>query len=478
VNNSAPVGAAAPPASTPDSCRPLSLDHATPAAGVGEALERARLLGPARETDAGRQLARGFLSWSRALDHLRLPALRRLAENQPVDPNDPDTWRGRDEHAQAVLRRHGITRLDAHRLTTTAVATLINGQARADRDAGLDWSTVTVPAARLDARLRRSHARLPIALDDPAVYAFRNDQRRALAGRLGLTGEQAEDLSRWTLANPAAFDADELRCWRIASPTWLALADERLPAVETVDRPVGVFVVPALRAGDGWQLVPVLSLDAIRLVDSLGGRVERDLGAAALPISSVTRLLERINGQTLHAGPKEGLDSASQLAAELSRELGMRVSPGVPRDKRDRWGRLLVTRRADTGSGGAHGAELALRAVTFAGRDFTTRRLGAAALSERYTQRSAVMDLGEAVQTAIERGLPLLLSSEAAGQLKDTVRVGRMKGRPGVLTITGSDGVSASTAASSPSRRSPSCARSSAPTRRSRSTPARARSCA
>ena len=55
------------------------------------------------------------------------------------------------------------------------------------------------------------------------------------------------------------------------------------------------------------------------------------------------------------------------------------------------------------------------------------------------------MDLGEAVQTAVERGLPLLLSTEAAGHLKDTVRVGRMKGRPGMLTITTADGVSATT---------------------------------
>ena len=55
------------------------------------------------------------------------------------------------------------------------------------------------------------------------------------------------------------------------------------------------------------------------------------------------------------------------------------------------------------------------------------------------------MELGEAVQTAIERELPLLLSSEAAGQLRDSVRVGRMKGRPGALTITTADGVSAST---------------------------------
>ena len=55
------------------------------------------------------------------------------------------------------------------------------------------------------------------------------------------------------------------------------------------------------------------------------------------------------------------------------------------------------------------------------------------------------MDLGEAVQTAVERELPLLLSTEAAGHLKDSVRVGRMKGRPGMLTITSSDGVSATT---------------------------------
>ena len=89
--------------------------------------------------------------------------------------------------------------------------------------------------------------------------------------------------------------------------------------------------------------------------------------------------------------------------------------------------------------------EVELRAITFPARDFAQRRLGAAPRDDRYGQLSAVMDLGEAVQTAVERELPLLLSTEAAGHLKDTVRVGRMKGRPGVLTITTSDGLSAST---------------------------------
>jgi hypothetical protein len=109
--------------------------------------------------------------------------------------------------------------------------------------------------------------------------------------------------------------------------------------VETVDRPVGVFVVPAV-SGTGWQLVPVLSLDAIRLVAALGGTLGRDLTAATLPAEAADEVLERINRNTLHAGPKECLDSAGQLSEELARALGRPVSASAPRDKRDRWGRL------------------------------------------------------------------------------------------------------------------------------------------
>ena len=123
----------------------------------------------------------------------------------------------------------------------------------------------------------------------------------------------------------------------------------------------------------------------------------------------------------------------------------MPISPGVPRDKRDRWGRLAVHRRSYKGADGTSTAELELRVLTFPARGFTQRRLGSAPREEQYARPSAVMDLGEAVQTAVDAGLPLLLSTEAAGQLKDTVRVGRMKGRPGMLTITTSDGVSATT---------------------------------
>ena len=386
-----------------------------------------------------------------------LPALARRARaaelagdrpprrNEPIDPNDPDAWRSRDAHAQAVLHRHGHPNASATRLTSAAIAALIDGQTQADSDAGLDWGMVTVPASRLDDRLARAHERLPITLEDPNVWAYTLDQRHALANRLGFDERRADELSRWALGHPARFDPADLRCWRIGSNTWLALAREQLPPVGTVERPVGLFVVPAPKASDGWQLMPVLALEMIRLVAELGGRLERNLRSAVLPISSREALLERINVHTLHAGPRECLDAAGQLAQELSRQLQVPVSPGVPRDKRDRWGRLAVHRRSYKSTDGIKTAELELRVLTFPARGFTQRRLGSTPREEQYAHPSATMDLGEAVQTAVDAGLPLLLSTEAAGQLKDTVRVGRMKGRPGMLTITSSDGLSATT---------------------------------
>ncbi len=408
-------------------------------------LERERLEDRARRVDATAQLQRCFPRWTRALEHLTARTLDRLARNEPVDPNDPEIWRSRDSHAQAVLHRHGLGKASATRLTSSAITALIDAQAQADRDVGLDWSSVTVPASLLDGQLARAHELLPIALEDPRVWAYPLDQRRALAGRLGFEERRADDLSRWVLAHPGEFDAADLRCWRIGSDSWLALAGEQLAPVDKVERPVGVFVVPALSTRDGWQLMPVLALETIRLVAELGGRLDRDLRSAVVPIASREELLERINIHTLHAGPRECLDAAGQLSQELSRELQVPVSPGVPRDKRDRWGRIALHRRSYKGADGTTTAELELRVLTFPARGFSQRRLGSAPREQQYAHSSAVMDLGEAVQTAIDAGLPLLLSTEAAGELQDTIRVGRMKGRPGMLTITSSDGVSATT---------------------------------
>jgi hypothetical protein len=436
--------AAAIPAAAPDHEHGSSA-HVWWLGAAGRTLERERLEHRASQTDATAQLRRCFARWTRLLEQLTSQALTRLADDQPLDPNDPDAWRSRDAHAQGVLHRHGRGATSATRLTSTAITALIDGQAQADRNAGLDWTAITYPARLLDERLRRAHERLPIALEDPSVWAYAPDQRRALANRLGFEERMADDLSRWVLAHPDAFDAADLRCWRIGSGSWLALADEQLAPVGKVERPVGLFVVPALKAADGWQLVPVLALETIRLVAELGGRLERDLRSAVVPITSREELLERINVHTLHAGPRECLDAAGQLAQELSRQLQVPVSPGAPRDKRDRWGRIAVHRRSYKNPDGTKTAELELRVLTFPARGFSQRRLGSVPREEQYAHPSATMDLGEAVQTAVDAGLPLLLSTEAAGQLKDTVRVGRMKGRPGMLTITSSDGVSATT---------------------------------
>ena len=151
------------------------MTNATPAAGIPAAdpylrwetvggwsaqpdrrtLERERLESRAKGTDAALQLLRCFRSWTRALEQLTFRTLERLAANEPVDPNDRDGWRSRDAHAQAVLHRHGKGQLSAARLTSEAITAMIDGQAAADRDAGLDWSTVTTPASALDKPLAR-----------------------------------------------------------------------------------------------------------------------------------------------------------------------------------------------------------------------------------------------------------------------------------------------------------------------------------
>jgi hypothetical protein len=102
----------------------------------GRTLERERLEHRASRTEATVQLRRCFPRWRSLVEQLTSQALTRLADNEPVNPNDPDAWRSRDAHTQAVLHRHGHGRTSATRLTSTAIAALIDGQARADRDAG------------------------------------------------------------------------------------------------------------------------------------------------------------------------------------------------------------------------------------------------------------------------------------------------------------------------------------------------------
>ena len=120
------------------------------------------------------------------------------------------------------------------------------------------------------------------------------------------------------------------------------------------------------------------------------------------------------------------------------------LAGGALTDNRDRWGRLRIRRETYRRDDRTTVDRLALAVLTFTVREFKQRLVGSVDTRGHVTA-SAVMDLGEAVNAAVERGLPILLSTEAAGFLDGRVRVGRMKGKPGMLTITRSDGLSAGT---------------------------------
>ena len=106
----------------------------------GRTLKRERLETRARTTDATGQLLRCFPRWSRALEQLTSQALGRLAGNEPVDPNDPDVWRSRDAHAQAVLHRHGHGKVSADptHVRRARCADRRAGPRRPQRRAGLE----------------------------------------------------------------------------------------------------------------------------------------------------------------------------------------------------------------------------------------------------------------------------------------------------------------------------------------------------
>ena len=441
------AGASAPAPGSATSRRPLGLAGGWPTAPTSNELERSTLIEQARQTDAGRQLQRCFPRWARLFEQLTWRALTRLARNEPVDPNEPDVWHSRDEHAQVVLRRHGMTRVSARRLHLSAVRALIDGQARADREAGLDWTRDhrTRPRAR-----RRAEPRPRPAADRP-----RRPARVGLARRPASRARAQARRRRRAGGRPVALDARAPGRVRGRRPALLA---HRLPHVAGARRPAA----RSRRAGSSGRSAcspcppcgpptagswcPCIALDAIRLIAALGGTRgprparrraarRRDRRAARTDQRSLpARRAEGVPGLGVaareRAVARAGNDRQPGRAARQARPLGPAArDPAQPHAAR-------------TGRGAQSSSCASSRSRRASSRDAGSARPHATSITR---QPSAVMDLGEAVQTAVERGLPLLLSTEAAGHLKDTVRVGRMKGRPGVLTITSADGLSAST---------------------------------
>ena len=336
-------------------------------------LERERLESRAKGTDATSQLLRCFPRWTRALEQLTWRALDAARRQRAGRPQRPRRWRSRDAHAQAVLRRHGTRQVSADAADLGGDPALIDGQARGRprRRPRLDAPSPR-PASALDERAARARTRaLPIDLDDPAVCAYRDDQRRALAA----PARARRRAGRRPLAlgcSPPRRLRRRATCAAGGSPRppGCALADEQLPAVGTVERPVGVFVAPARARATGWQLTPVLSLDAIRLIAALGGRVERDLRSARAARSAPSsELLERDQRRTRCTPGRASAWTPPASSRRSSRaSSARRVSPGVPREQARPLGPAArppprLHRRATA----REHAELALRVVTFAG---------------------------------------------------------------------------------------------------------------
>ena len=106
--------------------------------GQDRLVERERLMGQARGTDAARQLQRCFPRWMKAFDHLagaRSSAWLATAGR----PERPGHLGDRDEQAQAVLRRHGSP-TSRPAADTGGGHALVDGQRIADDDAGIDWA--------------------------------------------------------------------------------------------------------------------------------------------------------------------------------------------------------------------------------------------------------------------------------------------------------------------------------------------------
>ena len=359
---------------------------ALPAIARGRA-EREALARRARATDAGRQLARCFPRWATALDQLRWRALvragRTTSRSTPTTPTrgTAATPTPRRSCAATASPACAPTRLDLSGRSRP----LIDGQAAADRDAGLDWTRVTAPASALDDRAARARTR---AADRPrrprragparATSGARSRRRLGLDRRAGATTSRAGRSRTPTPSTPTTCAAGGS-----PRPRWLRARRRAARRRSSASSGRSACSSCPRATGDGWQL------DARALAgrDPAARRARRPARARPAraprcPPTPSTQLLERINPHTLHAGPRECLDSAGQLAAGAhARARAARARPGVPRDKRDRWGRLLV-RRAQLHRPRRQRAQPSSRCASSRSpaRDFPQRRLGSAPL--------------------------------------------------------------------------------------------------
>ena len=273
--------------------------------------------------------------------------------------------------------------------------------------------TRTHDTRRLAARRARTPSCRSTSTTRPSGSRPPTAERRSPAGSAS-TRPSAEQLSRWALAHP-----DALRRRR---PALLAdrLADlaraRRRAARDRSSASSGRSACSSRpRRGGGWELDP----DASRWTRS--ARSPRSAPAStatcARPRCPSTRSRRcssagtrarctPARARTLDAGQARSPTRSPANSASASRP-GAPERPARPLGPRARAPPQPHHRRRHASAPSSR-----LRVVTLPGRRLPAppARLGAASTSYHATH-SAAMELGEAVQTAIDHGLPLLLSS-------------------------------------------------------------------
>ena len=361
-----------------------------------------------------------------------------LSDGEYVNPNDSRTWNAGEAGANKWLtRRYRIAADQAQRIRSEALSRARETQHARDAVAGLDWSQPTLPTIG-DEQIAASTSEPLLDLDDPGIYRTVADQREAIARRNGIDVSLAPELSRHALEVIDDLDADDPLTWRIASQPWNDVVVARLGPVGTVTRPVAVFLS---YQQDAWRLTPSLSLEMIRLVHQHGGYVSDALRRFAMPdAAAMQALLQDLDAPCVWSGPlrkDKGTMPTGEAAEKVSKIAGRFMEVAAIGPTTDGWGRLALT---TTG-----GYVLTAGSRRFGPGLFGASRLatgdGATLDSLQAPVYSAPATIGEAVGRAIDRGLPVLLSSEAAGQMGSGIRVERMRGRPGFLVFSETDGL-------------------------------------
>lgn len=285
-----------------------------------------------------------------------------------------------------------------------------------------------------DAAIELLKAGERIDREDPGTWRTGSAKWTAVvAARIGVRETQSHDLSHRALGRALAgepTDIDDPYSWRLGSQTWGHKMDAAHgPLTGIVEQPIGMIVVPHPNGQDaGWQTRPVFSVPMMRLLLQHGCRVDRYLQVAT-PSAQFGKVLARIDQDWLAGAHGDRRSSAFQRWVAL----GDKRTQSTPANN---W---VGIREAKTMQGGYVFIATATR------KAMPVQRYGAGtAATHTNRQRviggwSAAQELGELVAAATEIPLPVVLSSEAAAELDGVTRIGRMKGLPGVLTVTSID---------------------------------------